>query len=69
MTAVGDANGTVGYLSAATGRVLAPRQSITTQSEGTATGERLTGLTQISSDVVPGTPAARRTTPTGRSSA
>ena len=54
VTAVGDGNGTVGYLSAAAGKVMALQQSITTQSEGTATGERLTGLTKISSDVVSG---------------
>ncbi len=54
VTAVGDANGTVDYLSAATGTVLAKQQSITTQSEGNAAGERLTGLIQISSDVVSG---------------
>ena len=54
MTAVGDANGTVDHLSAATGTVLATDQSITTQSEGTATGERLTGLIEISTDVVSG---------------
>ena len=54
VTAVGDGNGTVGYLSAATGSVLATQQSITTQSEGSATGESLSDLIQISSDVVPG---------------
>ena len=54
VTAVGDGNGTVSYLSAASGKVMALKQSITTQSEGTATGERLTGLTKISSDVVSG---------------
>jgi S1-C subfamily serine protease len=54
VTAVGDANGTVSYLSAASGKVVALNQSITTQSEGTATGERLTGLTEISSDVISG---------------
>ncbi len=54
VTAVGDANGRVDHLSAARGKVLALRQSITTRSEGTATGERLTGLMQISSDVVSG---------------
>ncbi len=54
VTAVGDANGTVDYFSAASGKVLALNQSITTQSEGTASGERLTGLTKISSDVVGG---------------
>ena len=54
VTAVGDGNGSVSYLSAATGTVLARNQSITTQSEGTASGERLTGLFEISSDVVGG---------------
>lgn len=54
VTAVGDANGTVGYLSAATGEVLAQRQAITTRDEGSAGGERLTGLIEISSDVISG---------------
>ncbi len=54
VTAVGDGNGTVDYLSAATGQVIATDQSITTQTEGTATGESLAGLTEISSDVVSG---------------
>jgi S1-C subfamily serine protease len=54
VTAVGDANGTVNSLSAADGRVMALRQTITTQSEGSAAGERLTGLIQISSDVISG---------------
>ena len=54
VTAVGDAGGTVSYLSAAAGKVLAENRSITTQSEGTATGERLTGLIEISSDVISG---------------
>lgn len=54
VTAVGDGNGTVGYLSAATGSVLATNQSITTQSEGSASGESLSDLIQISSDVVSG---------------
>lgn len=54
VTAVGDANGTVNYLSAATGSVLAENQSITTQDAGSATGERLTGLMEISSDVISG---------------
>jgi S1-C subfamily serine protease len=54
VTAVGDANGTVSYLSAAKGKVLAKGQSITTQSEATASGERLTGLIEISSDVISG---------------
>ena len=54
VTAVGDGNGTVDYLSAAAGSILATDQSITTQSEGSAEGESLTGLIEISSDVVGG---------------
>jgi S1-C subfamily serine protease len=54
VTAVGDGEGRVSYLSAATGSVLATNQAITTLSEGTATGERLTELMEISSDVVGG---------------
>ena len=54
VTAVGDAGGTASYLSAAAGQVLAKNRSITTQSEGSATGERLTGLIEISSDVISG---------------
>ncbi|MEP7092159.1 MAG: S1C family serine protease [Nocardioidaceae bacterium] len=54
VTAVGDANGTVSYLSAASGRITALKQSITTQGDGTASGERLTGLMQISSEVISG---------------
>jgi S1-C subfamily serine protease len=54
VTAVGDANGTPGHLSAARGTVTALNQSITTQSDGTAEGERLTGLMKISADVISG---------------
>jgi S1-C subfamily serine protease len=54
VTAVGDANGTVDNFSAAPGKVLATGQTITTQDEATASGERLTGLVKISSDVVSG---------------
>lgn len=54
VTAVGDGNGTVGHLSAATGSVIATHQSITTQGEGSARGENLSDLVQISSDVVSG---------------
>ncbi|MCW2818608.1 MAG: serine protease [Marmoricola sp.] len=54
VTAVGDGNGTVDHLSAATGTVTAANQAITTSAEGSASGERLTGLMEISSDVVPG---------------
>jgi S1-C subfamily serine protease len=53
VTAVGDANGASTF-SAATGTVLAKNQTITTQSEGSAQGQRLTGLLQISSDVISG---------------
>jgi S1-C subfamily serine protease len=45
---------TAGFLSAASGKVLALRRSVTTQSDGTATGERLTGLTKIGADVISG---------------
>lgn len=51
---VGDGDGTVNYLSAATGSVLATNQAITTQSQGTTSGEQLTELMEISSDVVGG---------------
>jgi S1-C subfamily serine protease len=54
VTAVGDANGTVGHLSAATGSVVAENQTITTQSEANVAGQRLSGLLQISSDVISG---------------
>jgi S1-C subfamily serine protease len=54
VTAVGDANGTVGYLSAADGEVMATRQAITTQSEANVSGQRLTGLIEISADVISG---------------
>ncbi len=54
VTAVGDGNGTVDHLSAATGTVVATDQPITTQSEGSAAGDNLTGLIEISSDVVGG---------------
>lgn len=54
VTAVGDGEGDADHLSAATGSVLATDQQITTQSEGSAQGETLTDLIQVSSDVVPG---------------
>ncbi|KQT94755.1 hypothetical protein ASG49_08020 [Marmoricola sp. Leaf446] len=54
VTAVGDGEGAEDHLSAATGSVLATDQQITTQSEGSAEGESLTDLIQISSDVVSG---------------
>jgi S1-C subfamily serine protease len=54
VTAVGDGNGTVSYLSAAKGDVLGTGKTITTEDDGTAAGEKLTGLIEISSDVVSG---------------
>jgi S1-C subfamily serine protease len=54
VTAVGDANGTVDSLSAASGRIMALGQSITTEDEGSAVGERLTGLIEVSADVISG---------------
>ena len=54
VTAVGDANGTVDYFSAAAGSVLAEDQTITTQSEANVEGEKLAGLIEISSDVISG---------------
>ena len=54
VTAVGDANGTVDHLSAATGKVMALDEQITTQSEGNAEGQTLTGLIEISTDVISG---------------
>ena len=54
MTAVGDGEGLEDHLSAATGSVLATDQQITTRSEGSAEGESLSDLVQISSDVVSG---------------
>jgi S1-C subfamily serine protease len=53
VTAVGNAGGT-GSLTAADGEVTDLSASITTQSEGTAAGERLTRLIETSADVVPG---------------
>jgi S1-C subfamily serine protease len=54
VTAVGDGNGTADHLSSATGTVIATDQPVTTQSEGTSSGESLQGMIAISSDVVPG---------------
>jgi S1-C subfamily serine protease len=53
VTAVGNANGT-GTLSAAEGTITALDQTITTSSEGTADGETLHGLIEVSADVVSG---------------
>lgn len=54
VTAVGDAKGTANHLSAASGKVTALEQSITARNQGTADSERLTGLVEISSDVISG---------------
>ena len=53
VTAVGNAEGQ-GYLSASTGDVVALDQSITTQSEGSALGENLSGLIETNAYVVGG---------------
>lgn len=53
ITAVGNAEGT-GDLVAASGTVTATEQSITTQAEGSAPSEDLTGLIQIDADIVSG---------------
>ncbi len=70
VTAVGDGNGTVDHLSAATGTVLATDQSITTQSEGSGRGREphRADRDQLATWSA-ATAAARRTTRTGRSSA
>jgi S1-C subfamily serine protease len=54
VTAVGDAQGDTSTFSAASGKVIATGQHITTQSESGHPGERLRGLIEISSDVIPG---------------
>ena len=54
VTAVGDANGTEDHLSAAAGEVMGLDEQITTQSEGNAEGQTLTGLIEISNDVISG---------------
>jgi S1-C subfamily serine protease len=54
VTAVGDADGQTSRFTAATGKVLATAQHITTQSEDGRPGEKLAGLLKISSDVIPG---------------
>jgi S1-C subfamily serine protease len=54
VTAVGDAGGNTSTFSAASGRVLATGQQITTSSEPGHPGEKLRGLIKISSDVISG---------------
>jgi S1-C subfamily serine protease len=54
VTAVGDAGGATSKFAAAAGKILATGQDITTSSEDGHSGERLHGLIEISSDVIPG---------------
>jgi S1-C subfamily serine protease len=54
VTAVGDAGGTANRFTAAPGTVSATDQQITTQADTLSTGESLTGLIEITSDVAPG---------------
>lgn len=54
ITAVGDAGGDGGSLTASPGRMTALDQSITAQSEGTGSAQRLTGLIQVDADLMPG---------------
>jgi S1-C subfamily serine protease len=54
VTAVGDANGNTTTFSAASGKILATNQAITTSNELGRAGERLRGLIEISSDVISG---------------
>jgi S1-C subfamily serine protease len=54
VTAVGDAGGSTSTFSAADGTVTGTGKDITTHSEGSHAGEKLTGLIEISSDVISG---------------
>jgi S1-C subfamily serine protease len=54
VTAVGDAGGDGGSLTASPGTVTALQQSITAQSEGGGSAQRLTGLIQVDADLMPG---------------
>jgi S1-C subfamily serine protease len=54
VTAVGDAGGDTSTFSAASGKVLATGQDITTSSEHGRGGEKLRGLIKVSSDVISG---------------
>src|SRR5262245_57844680 len=54
VTAVGDADGDTSTFSAASGKVLATDQSITTRGEPGHPGEKLHGMIKISSDVISG---------------
>ncbi len=54
VTAVGDAGGSASTFSSASGTVTALDQSITTRNEDGSASEKLSGLIQISSDVIAG---------------
>jgi S1-C subfamily serine protease len=54
VTAVGDAGGDGGSLTAAPGQVTDPSESITVQDDLTGQDRRLAGLIEVTSDVVPG---------------
>lgn len=54
VTGVGNANGDGGAASAAAGTVAALNQSITVQSEAGGTSEQLSGLIQVSADIIAG---------------
>jgi S1-C subfamily serine protease len=66
ITAVGDAGGATGYLSAVDGAVTALHRSITTHSEGGSGSERLHGLVQLAADVVSGDSGGAVLDSTGR---
>jgi S1-C subfamily serine protease len=54
VTAVGDAGGSASTFSSASGTVTALDQSITTRNDDGSANEKLSGLIQISNDVIPG---------------
>jgi S1-C subfamily serine protease len=54
VTAVGDAGGSTSTFSAADGKITATGKNITTHGEGSHAAEKLTGLIEISSDVISG---------------
>ncbi len=54
VTAVGDAGGSASTFSTASGTVTALDQSITTRNQDGSASEKLSGLIQISNDVIPG---------------
>ena len=68
VTAVGDANGDGGSLTAAAGSVTDLQQGITVQGED-GTADQLTGLIEVNADVIPGDSGGALLTPTARSSA